>query len=446
MAVIAGIGGVGAAFAASTAPVTVSITPCRLVDTRPGGSNVGPRSTPLGQGESFNVRATGRSTNCQIPVAATSVMMNVTVVNGNANSYLTVWPFGSSRPTASNLNWRAGDGATPNFVNSAIGPVGLISFYNFAGTVDVIVDVTAYTVGHGPAQLSGEQLAQNRWDLNPTTAANIPVNAAPFGLAHDGQSIWVTSRGASTLQRIDPRTNTVNGVLDLSGTAAGMAFDGAYLWIARSSLNSVVKVDPISLSVVDTVATGAGPNHVLFDGSRIWVANQTGNSVTRINAQTDAVLSTVTVGTAPAGMAFDGSIVYVANSGGTTVSRISASNGTALGAIAVGSFPQSLVFDGQFMWVGVLGNSSITRINPDDLTVTNSGSILGGAVNSITFDGHDLWAAMTLADRVQRIDRETLTVTKSIVMPADPQTIIWDSTNLWVADRDAALVSKLQVP
>lgn len=446
MAVIAGIGGVGAAFATSNTPVTVSVTPCRLVDTRAGGGNVGPRSTPLGQGQSFSVRATGKSTNCTIPVAATSVMMNVTVVNGTASSYLTVWPTGAARPTASNLNWRAGDGATPNFVSSAVGTAGQIDIYNFAGTVDVVVDVTGYTVGHGPAQLSSEQLAENRWDLNPERPANIAVNPTPYGLASDGDSIYVTSRSQGTLQRIDPRTNVVTGSLYLGSTPAGVAFDGAYLWVSLYSADVVVKVDAATFTSVKPVNVGNGPDQVMFDGSRIWVANNLGNTLTRINPATDTVLSTVPVGAEPLGMSFDGSTVWVANSAGTTVSRVTASSGAVLSSVTVGNYPQSIAFDGQFIWVAILGNSSVTRVNPLDLSAISSGSILEGAPASIAFDGHDLWATMRLPDEVQRVDRETRTATKTIAMPNDPEIALWDGTSLWVSDAGSSLVSKLDVP
>ena len=41
--------------------------------------------------------------------------MNVTVTDPTAGSYMTVWPKGEVQPTASNLNWSAGQ-TIPNAV------------------------------------------------------------------------------------------------------------------------------------------------------------------------------------------------------------------------------------------------------------------------------------------------------------------------------------------
>ena len=63
--------------------------------------------------------------------------MNVTTVNGSAGSFLTLWP-PTARPLASNLNWRANDGAMPNKVDVKLGADGRIKIFNNAGSLDVI--------------------------------------------------------------------------------------------------------------------------------------------------------------------------------------------------------------------------------------------------------------------------------------------------------------------
>ena len=443
MAVVAGVGGVGAAFASGSAPATVSIAPCRLVDTRPGGGNVGPRSTPLGQGQSFDVRALGKTTNCQIPVAATALLMNVTVVNGTANSYLTAWPQGSSRPTASNLNWRAGDGATPNFVNSAIGSGGGISFYNFAGTVDVVVDVTGYTVGSSPERLTGQQLAERRWDLDPSTPANISVGTGPYRTAFDGANVWVSNLGSNTVSKINPATNQVVASVGIN-SPRGLAFDGSFIWVTSFGTNRVYKVDPVTYATT-SVVVGTSPTDVLFDGSWIWVANINADTVTRVDPATGTAGLTVSVGSGPKGLAFDGTSLYVANSYGNTVSRIDPSSGAVLNTLVVGSGPQSLAFDGQFLWSANFSSGSVSRINPGDLTVVR-GAVLVTNPEGIAFDGRNVWVTERTPYRLARIDRDSLSVTTTIAMPAAPLGLTWDGTNLWAADYGANLVSKLKLP
>src|SRR5207247_7056848 len=74
---------------------------------------------------------------------ASAVVVNLTVTNTTASSYLTAWPSGPSRALASNLNWPAGD-TRPNLAILTVGTSGRVSLYNFAGSVDVIADVVGY--------------------------------------------------------------------------------------------------------------------------------------------------------------------------------------------------------------------------------------------------------------------------------------------------------------
>ena len=39
-----------------------------------------------------------------IPTGATAIVLNLTVVNANATTFMTLWPDGTSRPTTSNLD------------------------------------------------------------------------------------------------------------------------------------------------------------------------------------------------------------------------------------------------------------------------------------------------------------------------------------------------------
>ena len=132
-------GGAGAVF--------VPITPCRLFDTR-NASTVGPRSTPLANGETYTQPVTGANGDCIIPTSATAVSMNVTIVNPTATSFLTVWPADGAQPLASNLNWLAGGPATPNKVDVKLSADGKIKLFDNAGSVDVLADVVGYYADH----------------------------------------------------------------------------------------------------------------------------------------------------------------------------------------------------------------------------------------------------------------------------------------------------------
>jgi hypothetical protein len=139
--------GTGAASAASNQVtpglgVFHSLVPGRILDTRvgpvPAGWSVG---TPLGPQGTITVQVTGQGTVPSTGVSA--VILNVTVTDTTAPSFLTIYPAGVPRPLASNLNWVAGNTA-PNLVEVAVGNNGQVTAYNGAGSTDVIFDVAGY--------------------------------------------------------------------------------------------------------------------------------------------------------------------------------------------------------------------------------------------------------------------------------------------------------------
>lgn len=149
IAVSIGAGGVGLIHATSPDGATafVPIEPCRLFDTRQD-STVGPRKTPLGADETYDLAATGQQGNCNLPAEASGVVLNVTAVGATAATYLTLWPSGADRPTASALNPAPGAAPTPNAVTTDLNADGKFSIYNRFGSVDVLADAVGYYVEH----------------------------------------------------------------------------------------------------------------------------------------------------------------------------------------------------------------------------------------------------------------------------------------------------------
>lgn len=116
----------------------VGINPVRLLDSR---TAVGGWSATLGAAPR-NLQVVGGSS--PVPAGATSVILNVTVTNGTAGSFLQAWPAGVNRPTyGSNINFGAGQ-TISNLVVVGIGAGGAVSFFNAVGSVNVIADVVGY--------------------------------------------------------------------------------------------------------------------------------------------------------------------------------------------------------------------------------------------------------------------------------------------------------------
>ncbi len=151
-------------------------SPNRILDTRSSGQT-------LGSGGSLNLTVAGGTT--LVPATATGVILNVTVTNTTAPSYLTVWPAGSPRATVSNLNWVAGE-TRANLVNVSVGAGGQVSIFNGVGSADVVVDEEGYfaaPVGMGggynsltPARLLDTRLSGQTMSTGSTI--DLPVLGA----------------------------------------------------------------------------------------------------------------------------------------------------------------------------------------------------------------------------------------------------------------------------
>ena len=130
------------AAAGDTDATFVAITPCRLIDTRPGDGRVGPHGA-FGASETKTVVARGTNGTCTIPSDAVGLSLNVTAVGATAPSFLTIWPDGDL-PKASSLNPAPGQPPTPNAVTSTLSATGSFNVFNKAGNVDVIIDVNGF--------------------------------------------------------------------------------------------------------------------------------------------------------------------------------------------------------------------------------------------------------------------------------------------------------------
>ena len=133
-----GPGSTSAAVAPGSA--LVPLNPVRIADTRVGQPVAFPETkAPVAAGTTLQVPVAGQF---GVPADANAVSVNVTAVGPTDPGYITVFPCGSPRPLASNLNFTAGQ-TVPNSVISGVGTGGSICVYTTA-TVNVVVDLNGW--------------------------------------------------------------------------------------------------------------------------------------------------------------------------------------------------------------------------------------------------------------------------------------------------------------
>jgi hypothetical protein len=116
-----------------------AVTPARALDTRVG---TGGKTGKLGQGGEMTLRVS--SVGGLPPSGVSAVVMNGTVTEPTASSFLTLYPANEARPNpSSNLNFVPNQ-TVPNAAISKVAPDGRIKIYNFAGSTHTIVDVAGW--------------------------------------------------------------------------------------------------------------------------------------------------------------------------------------------------------------------------------------------------------------------------------------------------------------
>jgi polyvinyl alcohol dehydrogenase (cytochrome) len=201
----------------------VPVIPFRILDTRSRDCiQCGPGA--LGPGVTRTLQLTGVSglPSDPIPTTATAVVVNVAAVNDSTFSLLTVYPTGTGRPGASNINFTA-HSVTANLVTVTLGQSGPsdanreINIYNALGTVDVVADVEGYFTPHSAGDPTGEfhPIAPVRVCDTRRTATASPCRAHGKLLRGQPLIVNVTGTGSDAI----PGAHAAVAVLNIAGVA-----------------------------------------------------------------------------------------------------------------------------------------------------------------------------------------------------------------------------------
>jgi hypothetical protein len=176
-----------------------SANPIRVLDTRTNSGQQGAGET-IGAGQTLNFYpGTVPLTNQLDPVVpedANAVVLNVTVVNPTAASFLSLWQSGSGPiGTFSNLNFLPGNVVANRVIvplspENSGGPPEQVSIYNYAGSADVVVDLNGFMDIHKgdlfyglttPMRISDTRPGSGQPNAGNTLGAGNTVDVNVFG-------------------------------------------------------------------------------------------------------------------------------------------------------------------------------------------------------------------------------------------------------------------------
>lgn len=177
------------------------LEPARIMDTRDG---LGVRAGPVGPRGTVSLDVTGVG---GVPASGVeAVALNVTVARTTAQSFLTVYPDGVTRPAASNMNWTAGGAPRAGSVIVKVGEDGRVNFFNNAGSADVIADVAGwFESGSGFHAVTPTRLLDTREALGVSQAGmldrgaiSLQIHGSTVPATATGVVLNVTAPGASS--------------------------------------------------------------------------------------------------------------------------------------------------------------------------------------------------------------------------------------------------------
>lgn len=180
----------------------VPVTPTRILDTRTG---LGAPAAKLVAGQTLELQVVGNAL-VDVPAEAGAVTMNVTATDASSAGFLTVYPCGSDRPEASNVNYQVGQ-SIPNLVMSKLSSTGSVCIYALTD-VHVLADVAAWFGVDQPAglvELPPQRILDTRKAIGTSTTTKVAGGsfitvdvAGQGGVAEDADAVVVNLTATET--------------------------------------------------------------------------------------------------------------------------------------------------------------------------------------------------------------------------------------------------------
>jgi len=217
--------------------VYTPIQPCRIVDTRnvPAGPIAAnsTRSFKSINSSSFTAQG-GSATNCgTLGLSASAVALNITAVTPSIAGYATVFPFGTTQPLASSVNYTAGAIVNNAIITQIPNPLQASDFtvYSFASS-HYVIDIVGY---FAPPVATALECTDTFVSASVTAASptfDIAIPNCPTGYTITGagcrtpgfnQANWAINglyaADASTFGAFCSGTNTTAGTITVTGRA-----------------------------------------------------------------------------------------------------------------------------------------------------------------------------------------------------------------------------------
>lgn len=271
--------------------------------------------------------------------------------------------------------------------------------------------------------------------LSSTTVGNItscPGGAFPHDHgAFDGQNLWFTDYGSSSLTKITQDCVVTNYPLGIASINGGIAYDGSAMWVAGTG---VTKISSAGVIVAQYSPGGSAFTSIAYDGAYMWATRD----ATFVKFAQDGSSVTYTNNGVTGGLTFDGVNMWATNGSVTEITKITPEG--VITNFAAGASASGLVFDGTYMWAPRTIEATIRRY--DSQGNFTSYPITAGSYGQMGFDGTNVWLMRT--DAIVSIAPQGTTNAEytGITYTTDSD-VIFDGSKMWIANAGSSTVKRI---
>lgn len=251
--------------------------------------------------------------------------------------------------------------------------------------------------------------------IDPKTNAQekpIAIGKEPcYSLVFAFKTLWTSLCSESVLRRLNPAEPDKPATIKTAIRGAGPLISATgSIWMVTDPKGALVRIDPDTNAVVAEISVRAGATSLVAAGDAIWVISSAQGVVTRVNGHSNVVEDTIKVGRTPIAAAAGEGSVWVLNGGDGTVSRIDQKSNKVTETIKTGATGAtgSIAFGEGSVWISSPG-VPLSRVDPRTNRLAQQFTGPGGGVLAIALKS--IWLAAT-PTQIWRIDPRRVEATQ----------------------------------
>lgn len=273
-------------------------------------------------------------------------------------------------------------------------------------------------------------------DVAALDAEPIVVGGAPWGIAVDGATVWVSDSSRATLFALDADTGRVRRELATGAPDprdAGIAVAGGRLWVANLG-GSVGVLDAVSGAPIGRVAVGPGePAAVAVTPGSAWVPlHGPGGGLARIDVDLRAEAVPIELADSGFAVAATGDTVWVAGLD-RGLFALDTQTGEVRREVDLPGAPRGVAVAVGDVWVTLRDRREVVRVDGETGEVLARIATQGQPWPVAAGDG-SVWVA-ELDGRLLRIDPDTNRVTGTADIPVQARAVAVGPDAVWVTSQ-----------